>query len=132
VAVAWPPAYRAWARQAGLLDAGGATGSAGARLSHPARVTREARAARTGPLRIVNPPPGAIYLLDPTLRAAFQTLPLRAVAESAASRLAWAIDGAPVGVTDGDRALDWPLARGAHTIAVTDGRERDETQIVVR
>jgi len=129
IAVTWPPAYRAWARQQGLLDPVEATASAAGRPPEPVRVTRS---PQSGPLRIVNPPPGAIYLLDPTLRAAFQTLPLRAVAESAAARLVWAIDGAPVGVTDGDRALDWPLARGAHTIVVTDGRETDETAIVVR
>jgi penicillin-binding protein 1C len=129
IAVTWPPAYRAWARQQGLLDPVEATAEAGVRALEPVRV---ARTPRPGPLRIVNPPPGAVYLLDPTLRTAFQTLALRAVAASAAARLAWAIDGAPVGVSDGDRALDWPLARGAHTIAVTDGRERDETEIVVK
>ncbi|PYQ49407.1 MAG: penicillin-binding protein 1C [Acidobacteria bacterium] len=129
VAVTWPPAYRAWARQQGLLDPVEATAAGSVRPLEPVRV---ARPPQSGPLRIVNPPPGAIYLLDPTLRAAFQTLPLRAVAESAAARLVWAIDGTPVGVSDGDRALDWPLARGAHTIAVTDGRERDEAEIVVR
>ena len=31
------------------------------------------------PLEIVNPPAGATYLIDPTLRREFQTLPLRVV-----------------------------------------------------
>ena len=80
----------------------------------------------------INPPPGATYLFDPTLRAEFQTLPLRALAESGAARLAWEVDGRAVGAAPADRALDWPLARGEHTVAVSDGRAREETSIVVK
>ena len=83
-------------------------------------------------LRIVNPPPGATYLFDPTLRAEFQTLPLRAVAESSAGTLSWEIDGRTVGTSSADRALDWPLARGEHTLAVSDGRNKEEVVILVK
>jgi membrane carboxypeptidase/penicillin-binding protein PbpC len=83
-------------------------------------------------LRIVNPPPGATYLFDPTLRAEFQTLPLRAVADSRAARLEWEVDGRAVGASPADRALDWPLARGEHTVAVSDGRSKEETVILVK
>ena len=83
VVVDWPPAYRAWARQQGLLAS-----TAPDALRRARRVRHERRPRPSGPrraerLRIVNPPPGATYLFDPTLRAEFQTLPLRAVTESA-------------------------------------------------
>src|SRR5438067_1487486 len=132
------------ARHAGLaVDVVADAGAAGERTARvgeePSRAPRT-RAARTPPsapaerveaLHIVNPPPGAIYLYDPTLRAAFQTLPLRAVTAAAGSRLAWEVDGRAVGASDSDRPLEWPLARGPHTVVVSDGRERDETSIVV-
>jgi penicillin-binding protein 1C len=131
VAVDWPPAYRAWARQQGLLvsTVPAAAGSTASVTSPAASRVRRARAER---LRIVNPPPGATYLFDPTLRAEFQTLPLRAVADSRAARLEWEVDGRAVGASPADRALDWPLARGEHTVAVSDGRSREETSIVVK
>jgi membrane carboxypeptidase/penicillin-binding protein PbpC len=84
-------------------------------------------------LRIVNPPPGSRYLRDPTLPASFQTLPLRAIGDGAGRTLTWSVDGRVVGRGGLDSALDWPLATGAHTIAVADDRGRtDQTSIVVR
>jgi penicillin-binding protein 1C len=139
VRVAWPPLYRAWARQAGLTVASAeatptaraaASGGSSAGGAPPPPEAR--RRAATAGLRILNPPPGAIYLFDPTLRPAFQTLPLRAVTEAPGTPLRWEVDGRPVGAAESDRALDWPLARGAHTVAVTDGTTREETAIVVR
>jgi penicillin-binding protein 1C len=133
VVVSWPSAYRSWAREQGLTtsdaSAALAEGPEAVRGRAPTHGTRTAGAER---LRIVNPPPGATYLFDPTLRPEFQTLPLRAAGDAARARLAWAIDGRPVGESEVDRALDWPLSRGAHTVAVTDGRTRDETSIVVK
>ena len=125
VVVSWPPAYRAWARAQGLLDPAGEI----ARLASAGHAVAAPAKAATAParLRIVNPPPGAVYLLDPTLRPAFQTLALRAVSDASGRRLAWEVDGQAVGASEGDRALDWPLARGTHTIAVMDGRARDGT-----
>jgi penicillin-binding protein 1C len=120
-AVAWPSRYRAWARVQGLLDET-VPASAAARPGRPAP-----RAA----LRIVNPPPGATYLRDPTLRAEFQTLPLRA--EASAAPLTWAVNGRTVGTTSPERALAWPLVAGAHVIRVTDGRGRQaEASILVK
>jgi penicillin-binding protein 1C len=131
VVVDWPPIYRAWARQGGLLASTAPDTSfrvtASVANTLPSRVG-QAAAER---LRIVNPPPGATYLYDPTLRAEFQTLPLRAVA-GAAARLAWEVDGRAVGASPVDRALDWPLARGEHRVAVSDGRGREETVILVK
>ncbi len=134
VVVSWPPAYRAWARQQGLMSS---TPAAFAPFpvsasAHAPGSPRRAPGARPERLRIVNPPPGATYLFDPTLRAEFQTLPLRAVADAADARLAWEVDGRAVGAAPADRALDWPLTRGEHTVAVSDGRSRDETAILVK
>ncbi len=144
--VAWPAVYRAWARTRGLLDpaappsapaqpwvreasqiTGGTRGERG--------VGADGRSPKGAPsgLRIVNPPPGAVYLRDPTLRDEFQTLSLRALAEGGSGRLSWQVDGRPLGTSAADAALDWPLAPGAHTIAVVDGRgRRDEATIRVR
>ncbi|MDT4944907.1 MAG: hypothetical protein QOH14_1640, partial [Pseudonocardiales bacterium] len=71
----YPPEFRAWAADAGVRGV-------------PVGDTREARAvgpARPKPprgyggLAIANPPAGAVYSVDPTLRREFQALPLRAV-----------------------------------------------------
>ena len=133
VVVSWPPAYRAWARQQGRADAAMAAPiPANAQGTMPGVRSSDRRVARVERLRIVNPPPGATYLYDPTLRPEFQTLPLRAVTESAARRLAWEIDGRPVGATASERALEWPLARGPHVVAVSDGTAREETSILVK
>jgi membrane carboxypeptidase/penicillin-binding protein PbpC len=104
VRVAWPTRYRAWAAQRGLLDA---------ELSPAGR-------ASGPPLRIANPPAGAVYFLDPTLRSGFQTLPLRAERQGPPAALEWRVDGRLVGRAPSDSALDWPLAPGPHTIEVSD------------
>lgn len=89
-----------------------------------ARAITRARGAARGPatFAITSPPDGATYLIDPTLRREFQTLPLRAV--GAASALSWTISGRPVGTADAGAALEWPLAPGTHEVVVTDARGR--------
>jgi membrane carboxypeptidase/penicillin-binding protein PbpC len=77
----------------------------------------------TGTFRIANPPNGATYLIDPTLRTEFQTLRLRA---DAASRVTWKVNDRPV-------PNEWPLVRGRHTITAVDARgQRDSVQITVK
>jgi membrane carboxypeptidase/penicillin-binding protein PbpC len=94
-------------------------------------VARPGHAAPRAALRIVSPPPGATYLRDPTLRAEFQTLPLRA--EASAAPLTWEVNGRTLGTTTPDRAIAWPLVAGAHVIRVTDGRGRQaEASILVK
>jgi membrane carboxypeptidase/penicillin-binding protein PbpC len=84
-------------------------------------------------LRIVNPPAGAIYLCDPTLRAEFQTLPLRALVERASGSLTWQVDGLAIGTSTPDGSLAWPLRAGEHRIAVLDAQgRRAEAAITVR
>lgn len=106
-AVDWPSEYRAWAQVT--------TRQAKSQQS-PVRV-QEAR------LRVTNPPNGATYLIDPTLRMPYQTLRLRA---AATAPVRWQINGAPVG-------NEWPLRPGRHTITATDDRgERDSVTITVK
>jgi len=123
--VLWPSEYRAWALQRGLL-------SAAAPAAPP--TARGGRAAATSPeFAIANPPAGAIYLVDPTLRAEFQALPLRVVAQGPARVVVWSVDGREVGRAPSDRPLEWPLVRGEHHIVARDASgRRDEVPIVVR
>jgi penicillin-binding protein 1C len=126
--VDWPPAYRAWARERGLLAPASSARSAG----ETAARTAAAAGAHAAGLRIVNPPQGGTYLRDPTLPAAFQTLPLRAVGDGSRA-VTWHVDGRMVGRGAPDAAVDWPLAKGAHTITVSDERGRShETSITVK
>jgi penicillin-binding protein 1C len=124
VAVAWPPAYRSWARERGVYEARAYAAAAVSRPGSPRRAASRAPEADT--LRMVSPPAGSTYLKDPTLRDEFQTLPLRAVAGSVGARLRWEVDGQPVGETTADGQIDWPLRRGRHVVKVTDERGRSE------
>lgn len=118
----WPEPYRAWARERGLVREGSAPPAPGP----GGRVHR-------GPLRILNPPPGAIYLYDPTLRAEFQTLPLRAEAQGPAGELVWTVGGREVGRSPSDQPLPWPMVRGRHTVVVRDIRgATDSVEFVVK
>ncbi|MGZ8854073.1 MAG: penicillin-binding protein 1C [Thermoanaerobaculia bacterium] len=75
-------------------------------------------------LKIQSPPNGATYLIDPTLRMEYQTLPLRAAAQG---RVQWHIDGNPV------KTSEWSLVPGRHTITAKDGSgNRDEVRIYVK
>ncbi|HEY8182933.1 MAG TPA: penicillin-binding protein 1C [Thermoanaerobaculia bacterium] len=76
---------------------------------------------RSSDLRVVNPPNGATYWIDPTLRAEFQALQLKATVP-----VTW--------IVDGRRTNDaWSLSGGKHTITAVDreGR-RDSVTITVR
>ena len=75
-------------------------------------------------LRIVNPAHGATYMIDPTLRAEFQTLRLKA---EATSRVRWQVNERLLG------GNEWSLRPGRHTITALDrsGR-RDEVTIFVK
>jgi penicillin-binding protein 1C len=122
----WPPEYRDWARRNGFLTDRAVPASAvvvrDVRGSSPAR----------SPLRIANPPAGATYLIDPTLRREFQTLALRAVAERR-TELEWRVDGRALGSASSESALDWPLAPGTHVISARDRQGRvAEATVVVR
>lgn len=147
VIVEWPVEYRAWAASERLLDRRvGAVrpprASDTSDIAQRAVVQADAfaaaslrRAGKTSAreeLRVVSPPDGAVYLIDPTLRREFQTIGLRAVS-LASGRVEWRVDGSPVGTSEGDAALDWPLAVGRHVVTASDSRGRTaESAIVVK
>ena len=113
--VAWPAEYLGWARSSGAArDAA----SIGFDRAAPA------------PLRVVNPPEDATYLIDPTLRREFQTLPLRAAAGPTV--IEWRVDGQPVGRAVSDASLAWPLEAGRHVVSARDsqGRQADVAFVV--
>jgi penicillin-binding protein 1C len=114
----WPEPYRSWAGQVGL-DA-----------DRP-ESTAPPPDAPSG-LSIVAPLAGATYMIDPTLRPEFQTLPLRATGGSA-GELRWFVDGLAVGTAAPGGTVRWPLERGRHAIAVRDASGREaSTRIEVR
>jgi penicillin-binding protein 1C len=133
VVVEWPAEYQAWARTQRPVDR--------VLPAAPATVTARSQAAPTvrpdprvvrAPLRIVSPPDGSAYLIDPTLRSDFQTLPLRATFSGRTGRtvIEWRVDGQPVGRGDVSSTVDWPLVPGRHFITVH-GVEGDEAEALV-
>jgi penicillin-binding protein 1C len=123
----YPPEYRAWSAESGAR----AFHAADAPQPPDKSVDKSADNAR-GPLQIANPPAGAIYSIDPTLRREFQALPLRAVT-SRPTTVTWLVDGTMIGTAPSERPLAWPLAAGPHEIEVRDADgQRARTSIVVR
>ena len=119
VRVAWPAEYRDWAKQRGLLT--------------PAEPIRRAANDAAPAFRIASPPGGATYLLDPTLRAEFQRLPLRVMADAGSRSIRWEIDGRAWGSAGAGETLDWPMTPGSHTLVASDERGRsDSATILVR
>jgi len=123
VALDLPPEYRQWAaKEMGTVPIS----------QNEARVSHSAKWGQS-PFAITNPPAGAIYLIDPTLRAEFQTLPLRARAVEPRVYVEWAIDERVVGTAPADAALEWPLAPGRHRVRARDASGRTaETEILVK
>ena len=123
----WPAEYRQWALDHGLDRQVPARGE-----SAGVRKVRDVPQVRGDTLRISNPPDGATYLIDPTLRREFQTLALRAV-RSAPGPLEWIVDGRSLGTVPSTRPTTWPLIPGRHTFIArdADGRAAEAT-ITVR
>ena len=119
VITVWPSEYRAWAASAGLLRA--ETPAVSRVDGSGARPIASPQAAPVA-LTIANPLQGATYLIDPTLRREFQTLPLRV--RGATSDVEWFVDGASVGRSTADHAIDWPLLTGTHRVTVRDDAGR--------
>ena len=125
----YPAEYRSWAAGAGI-EAASALPMATRAPAAPAAQTPQGN--HVPPLAIANPPAGAIYSVDPTLRREFQALPLRAVA-ARPTTVTWLVDGVLVGTASSDAALAWPLAVGVHEIEVRDAAgRRARTSVVVR
>ncbi len=128
----WPPEFRQWAREQGLEDDGRAAVASDRLVASrdPRARAGDANANRVrAPLTIVSPPDGATYLIDPTLRREFQTVPLRAVA-AAGGPTAWSVDGRAVGSANADAAIDWMLVAGEHHIVARDERNQAAEAVV--
>ena len=129
--VVWPAVYRQWAQAHHLL--------ADARKPGPGALFSQVASKKGLPdpfsdplanrrrFAIANPPAGAVYLIDPTLRSEFQTLPLSAVADRDAGEVAWSIDGRSVGQSAPDASLAWPLSSGRHRVEARDEIGRSAT-----
>ena len=127
----WPAEYRQWARERGLDTASRAAGRpAVARVESVGADVPVRPVAPAAPLAIVSPPDGATYLIDPTLRRAYQTLPLR-VASAGGGPIEWRVSGQLVGAAPADTGLEWPLAPGTHRIEARDIRGRTTAATVV-
>jgi membrane carboxypeptidase/penicillin-binding protein PbpC len=125
----YPAEYRAWAGEARSRAADAGRPS---REASPAVAETVAPLAQPNDIRIANPPPGAIYSVDPTLRREFQALPLRAVT-GRPTMVTWLVDGNTIGTISSERALSWPLATGPHHIEARDAAgRRTRTSIVVK
>jgi len=127
VTVDWPVEYHAWAASEHLLDRVVATRHASV---PPAPAATAARPSVDSGLRLLSPPDGAVYLIDPTLRREFQTLSLRAAAPHG-DTLEWRIDDAVVGVVNGGAGLDWALAVGRHLVSARDSHGRTAQAAIV-
>jgi membrane carboxypeptidase/penicillin-binding protein PbpC len=114
----WPAEYRHWAAARGLLEEA-------RRPSPQPKATRALAVAalpQGTPFEILSPADGAVYLMDPTLRASFQAVALRAT--GAAGVIRWRVNGKAVGSAPAHRQLSWPLRRGAHEVSAVDRRGR--------
>ena len=129
----WPDEYRSWAKTdtpSQAVRQWGNEAVKGAQSENEA-VSQWGNEAMKSSLQIANPLGGATYMYDPTLRAEFQTLKLRAL--GAAGDVTWEINGARYGTSSADRALEWPLSRGVHQITAIDSTgARAQTRITVR
>ena len=115
----WPAEYRQWARQSGLAPA---ADPPNARRAQPSG-SKEAPGVAKPSLQVVNPPAGAVYLIDPTLRRDFQTLALRATSSSV-GRIEWRVDGRVLGTARSDSSLMWKLSPGPHRVTAHDSAGR--------
>lgn len=101
-------------------------------LPRAARALATRRASAPSPFRIANPPEGATYLIDPTLRHDFQTLPLRVVTASGGP-VEWTVNGDLVGTASASESLTWALTKGQHRFVARDSKgQTAEATITVR
>jgi len=128
----WPPAFRQWAADHHLTtDASHAAIADREIVVHPAE--RDVRGHKEPRLSITSPPAGAVYLIDPTLRREFQTLPLRAMSVVGSGSIEWTVDGRSVGASRADGRVEWPLMPGEHQVTARDRTGRVAgTRIVVK
>jgi penicillin-binding protein 1C len=91
-----PAAHRAWASAAGY------------------HVADEPSLGGEQRLAIVAPENNTRVWLNPDTPAAAARIALKAVVEPRAAQVVWYVDGAPYAMTDPDKPVYWPIAKGAH------------------
>ena len=126
----WPEPFQRWARTSGVSSKTQKDTRDTATRAPSVSLSRQGDSRVT--LTIVRPVGGAVYLIDPTLRREFQTLPL--AAEGASPGLVeWFVNDASVGRAASDGTLRWPIVVGTHKIAVRDSAGgAAQTSITVR
>ena len=127
VAVAWPAEYREWAEK-GTAPLSGKKGTA--TFSEKRWLSPIPPKRGLSPFRITSPASGGTYLIDPTLRREFQTLALRALAETPGP-IDWLLDGKPLGTAPAGSALEWPLTPGTHRFTARDARGNTADALIV-
>lgn len=146
VVTVFPEGYREWLGNEGMVKWGnrgmGEWGNGGTRelgkeemgkWENETAVGRglQARLTEVPKFAITSPPSGTTFLIDPTLRAEFQTVPLKVT--GAAGRIEWQVNGKVFGTALADQALTWPLTRGTHTFSARDVNGRlVESRVVVK
>jgi penicillin-binding protein 1C len=126
-----PPEYSAWKPR---VEPGRGAFAATAFRNAPPTVAANISIRRTADdarFSIVSPANGATYLIDPTLRREFQTVPLRAAAAS--GPVEWSVNGRAIGSSSTGDRLDWSLVPGRHRITARDATGRTaDASITVR
>jgi membrane carboxypeptidase/penicillin-binding protein PbpC len=133
VVVRWPAAYQEWAASQDLLNVAFAMPrlASTSRLPSPAvNGSAERQSMSNTGLRVLSPPDGAVYLIDPTLRREFQTIGLRGATDGVAP-LEWQVDDTLVGTIAPDASLNWQLTPGHHVISARDPRGRSASASIV-
>jgi penicillin-binding protein 1C len=136
VVTVYPEEYRDWLGSVGMREWGngemGKWGNEGmGKWGNQTAVGRglEARRSEVPKFSMTSPPSGTTFLIDPTLRAEFQTVPLKVT--GASGRIEWQVNGKVFGHALADQALTWPLARGRHVFTAIDGSGRRVTAEVL-
>lgn len=122
--VFWPVQYRQWAAEQGKREKRELK-----RENGQGQNTSSSFFPSRSSLVIASPPSGATYLIDPTLRREFQTLPLRATTDGATD-ITWSINGRVVGDAPSDGQLAWPLVPGTHQIVARDSRGNSSRALI--
>jgi penicillin-binding protein 1C len=127
----WPAEYRQWAHANGL-DSGDRANTYGSVVQRSKTSGQHTATHQHAALAISSPPADATYLIDPTLRREFQTLPLRAIAPEG-ELIEWSVGGESLGSANANATVDWVLRPGHHQIVARDQQGRSATtNITVR
>lgn len=113
----WPEEYHEWARDNGIQISPGQSHVVANTQTGPA-ATRVRSDRQVSGLTIVRPLPGAVFMLDPTLRSEFQALTF--AARGGVRPLRWSVNGREIPAGTTGQSARWPLVRGQHEVVVRD------------